>query len=51
MFKVQMVLAAMQEWGLDVAKSSFLSGLPWAISFALANLVLVGRTLHSEAAA
>ncbi|KAL3143287.1 hypothetical protein ABBQ38_002129 [Trebouxia sp. C0009 RCD-2024] len=26
------------EWGLDVAKSSFLSGLPWAISFALANL-------------
>ena len=27
-----------QEWGLDVAKSSFLSGLPWAISFALANL-------------
>ena len=28
----------MQEWGLDVAKSSFLSGLPWAISFALANL-------------
>ena len=27
-----------QEWGLDVQKSSFLSGLPWALSFALANL-------------
>ena len=27
-----------QEWGLDVTKSSFLSGLPWALSFALANL-------------
>lgn len=28
----------LQEWGLDVTKSSFLSGLPWALSFALANL-------------
>ena len=28
----------LQEWGLDVQKSSFLSGLPWALSFALANL-------------
>lgn len=26
------------EWGLDVQKSSFLSGLPWALSFAFANL-------------
>ena len=26
-----------QEWGLDVKNSSFLSGLPWALSFALAN--------------
>lgn len=25
------------EWGLDVKNSSFLSGLPWALSFALAN--------------
>ena len=33
-----MVLAVVQEWGLDVANSSFLSGLPWVISFALANL-------------
>ena len=28
----------LQEWGLDVQKSSFLSGLPWALSFAFANL-------------
>lgn len=28
----------LQEWGLDVTKSSILSGLPWALSFALANV-------------
>ena len=38
MSKVRVMLTTLQEWGLDVAKSSFLSGLPWAISFALANL-------------
>jgi ACS family sodium-dependent inorganic phosphate cotransporter len=26
------------EWGLDVTQSAFLSGLPWACSFALANV-------------
>ena len=31
-----------QEWGLDVQKSAFLSGLPWAISFALANIASWG---------
>lgn len=38
MSKASKRLGGVQEWGLDVAKSSFLSGLPWAISFALANL-------------